>query len=99
MRGGGVSTMKIHRLFPLLVALVGLSGCPETPCFGGGVSVGQQQPGMILVGEEASLRIAPNVPFSCEGNEEVPIPTSFTVEVYDADNQPVEHNSSLARPS
>jgi hypothetical protein len=99
MSGGGVSTMKIHRLFPLLVALVGLPGCPDEPCFGGGVSPIQQQPGVILVGEETTLRVAPILPFSCQSGEEVPTPTSFTVEVYDADNQLVESHSSLSRPS
>jgi len=91
--------MKIHRLFPLLVALVGLTGCSDDPpCFGGGVSVGQQQPGVILVGEETTLRVSPNLAFGCGGGE-VPSPDSLTVEVYDADNQPVEHDSSLATPA
>jgi hypothetical protein len=99
MSGGGVSTMKIHRLFPLFLALAGLTGCPDEPCFGGGVSVSQQQPGVILVGGETILRVAPNLSFGCESGEEVPTPASFTVEVYDADNQPVENHASLARPS
>jgi hypothetical protein len=91
--------MKIHRLFPLLVALVGLSGCPnEEPCFGSGVVSGQIQPGMILVGEETTLRIAPNIVSGC-GPEEAPTPTSLTVEVYDPDNLPVEHDSRLGTPT
>ena len=93
--------MKLYRLFPLLMALVGLTGCPTEDCFGGGVVVPQMQPAMILAGEETTLRIAPNLGFvGCEGEgQEVAIPASLTVEVYDPDNQLVESHSSLGNPS
>jgi len=89
--------MKTLRLFPLCLALAGLSGCPETPCFGDQVTP-PIQPGMILVGEETSLRLAPIFVSGCTP-EETPTPTSLTVEVSDPDNQPVEHHSSLGSPS
>ncbi|HEX8702878.1 MAG TPA: hypothetical protein VF815_28845 [Myxococcaceae bacterium] len=92
--------MKIHRLLPLLVALAGLTGCPEEPCFsGGGVIVTPQPPGMILVGEETTLRVSPNLGFSDCGSGEIATPESLTVEVYDPDNQLVENESSLGNPS
>lgn len=91
--------MKILRLFPLLMALAGLSGCPEEPCFGGGVSVPPPvQPGIILVGEETTLRLAPNFVGGCDP-EDTPTPSSLTVEVSDPDNQPVEHIASLGSPA
>jgi hypothetical protein len=90
--------MKIHRLLPLLVALPGLSGCPSSPCFDSGVGSSPMPPGMILVGEETRLLVSPQFQFGCE--EEAPAsPTSVTVEVYDPDNQPVEHTSSLVSTS
>jgi hypothetical protein len=90
--------MKIHRLLPLLAALPGLTGCPTEPCFSGGVGSTAMPPGMILVGEETRLQLSPNLQFGCEGTEAA-TPTSLTVEVYDADNQPVEHQSSLSATS
>ncbi|HLL02466.1 MAG TPA: hypothetical protein VK539_17925 [Myxococcaceae bacterium] len=86
--------MKILRLFPLFIALAGLSGCDETPCFDGGSVAAPMRPGMILVGEETSLRLSPTFMSGC-GPEETATPTSLTVEVSDPDNQPVEHHSSL----
>jgi hypothetical protein len=90
--------MKLHRLLPLLVALGGLSGCPEEDCFDGTVGGDLVQPGMILVGEETLLRPVPSIGGGC-GTGEVATPTGLAVEVYDPDNQPVEHQSSLGNPS
>jgi hypothetical protein len=89
---------KIHRLFPLLVSLAGLSGCSEEPCFGAGIVTGTMPPTMILVGAETAFHAMPSLPDFCRP-EEVPTPTSLTVEVTDPDNQPVQHSARLGNPA
>lgn len=91
--------MKPLRLLPLLVALAGLSGCDgdDELCFPNGVGSPAPPPGMILVGEETTLRLSPILVGGCR--TEQPAPESFSVEVNDPDNQPVEHQSALGRPA
>jgi len=92
--------MKMLRLLPLLVALAGLSGCDgdDDLCFPSDVGATAPPPGMILVGEETSVRLAPNFFGGGCGTVQA-APERLTVEVYDPDNQPVENQSALGRPS
>jgi hypothetical protein len=90
--------MKPLRLLPLLVALAGLSGCDgdEDACFFPDVGASVPPPGMILVGEQTTVRLSPNLIGGCGTVEAVP--DSLSVEVYDPDNQPVAHSAGLGAP-
>jgi len=92
------SMMKTCRFLFLLGALLGLSGCPDTPCFGGGNSVvAAPQPGVIIVGEQVRLQLSPMLENTC--GTLGASPESLTVEVYGPDNLPVESQSTLGNPS
>ncbi len=89
--------MKICRFFLLLGALLGLPGCPEPPCGGSIGAPASQQPGVILVGDEARLRVSPVINDGCS-TENVESPSSLTVEVSGPDNLPVSSHATLGNP-
>lgn len=88
--------MKTCRFLFLLGALLGLSGCPEPPCGIGGSppNPGGLQPGVVLMGEEARLRISPLLMDGC-GVENPESPSALTVEVSGPDNLPVPSQAAL----
>ncbi|KFE60839.1 hypothetical protein [Hyalangium minutum] len=91
--------LKTCRFLLLLGVLWGLTGCPDTPCFDGGVGVFPgAQPGVILVGEPARLEVAPSAVSAC-GQQFDTTPESLTVEVYGPDNQPVASQATLGNPT
>src|SRR5688572_21634642 len=102
-RAGGAtvefSMMKTCRFLFLLGALLGLSGCPETPCSSGGSTSAPRglQPGVILVGEETRLRVSPLLGDAC-GAENPESPSSLTVEVSGPDNLLVPSQATLGNP-
>ncbi|HYI01562.1 hypothetical protein [Hyalangium sp.] len=90
---------KMCRFLFFLGALLGLSGCPDTPCFGGGSTVAPpSQGGVILVGEQVRLQVSPTLNSGC-GLEAEARPATLTVEVYGPDNQLVESQATLGNPS
>lgn len=91
--------LKTCRFLLLLGALCGLTGCPDTPCFDGGVGVFPGlQPGVIVVGEPVRLEVAPSVVGAC-GQRFDTNPESLTVEVYGPDNQLVASQATLGNPT
>jgi hypothetical protein len=90
---------KTCRFLFLLGVLLGLSGCPDTPCINGGSTVSPaSQAGVILVGERVSLRVSPTLDSGC-GLESDVRPATLTLEVYGPDNQLVESQATLGNPS
>ncbi|KFE72187.1 putative lipoprotein [Hyalangium minutum] len=81
--------MKLWRCLFLLGALVGLAGCPDTPCVADAPSVGSSgsTPTMVLVGEQVNVRFAPSIAPDCGSSEPQQLPSSLSVEVYGPDNQ------------
>lgn len=91
--------MKLCRFLFLLGALLGLAGCPDEPCFTDSIGLpGPPPPGVIVVGEEASMRVTPLVFGGC-GTENPESPQTLSVEVYGPDNLPVPSQSALGKPS
>ncbi|WP_224246809.1 hypothetical protein [Hyalangium gracile] len=90
--------MNILRLTCLLGALLGLSGCPTSPCFNGSTSAPPQQTSVVLVGEEVRLRISPLGQSSCDGDIEAPTPLSLSAEISGPDNLPVSSQATLGSP-
>lgn len=91
--------MKTCRILLLLGALLGLSGCPELPCNIDSIGVpGVVQPGVILVGEQARMRVSPLLTGAC-GNETPESPSSLTAEVSGPDNLPVPSEATLGKPA
>lgn len=89
--------LKICRFLLLWGALPWLTGCPDTPCFGGAVVNLGQQPGIILVGEPARLEVAPSLASACSNTADTN-PESLTVDVYSPDNLPVANQVTLGNP-
>ncbi len=91
--------MKTCRILFLLGALLGLSGCPEPPCFVGAEPppLGGGNSGVILVGEQASMRVSPKFSDGC-GNETPERPSSLSVEVSGPDNLTVPSEAVLGNP-
>lgn len=91
--------LKTCRFLLLLGALWGLTGCPDTQCFDGGVAVFPgAQPGVIVVGEPVRLEVAPSLVSAC-GQRFDTNPESLTVEVYGPDNQLVTSQATLGNPT
>jgi len=93
--------MKTCRFLFLLGSLLGLSGCPETPCFDGGdtsVPPPGANSGVSLVGEEVRMHVSPILSDAC-GKENPERPSSLTVEVSDPDNLTVPSEAALGNPS
>jgi hypothetical protein len=89
----------IRRILPLLVGLLGLTGCPDEPCFPLPPSVPTTQPGVIMAGEPVRLTVSPQSLPSCTGRASEDSPSSFSAEIYGPDNQPVPHQASLDAPN
>ncbi|MBN1206056.1 MAG: hypothetical protein JXB05_14150 [Myxococcaceae bacterium] len=94
--------MKTLRLLFLLAAGMGLSGCPEPPCFGGGGgNTGVPlQTSVVLMGEQVRLPIAPQFVSGCgTGFDALPAPSTLSVEISGPDNLLVEHQAKMGSPS
>lgn len=90
--------MKLYRFLFLLGALLGLAGCPDEPCFSDSIGMpGPAQPEVIVVGEEARMRVSPLLPGSC-GVANPESPHTLSVEVSGPDNLPVPNQSALGKP-
>jgi hypothetical protein len=89
--------LKICRFLLLWGALPWLTGCPETPCFGGAIVNPGPQPGIIVVGEPARLDVAPSLSSGCSNLSDTS-PESLTVDVYSPDNLPVASQVTLGNP-
>lgn len=83
--------MKLWRCLLFLGALVGLTGCPDTPCVADVPPQGSSgfAPTMVVVGEQVSLRVAPSIAPDCGSSQPQQLPSSLSVEVYGPDNLPV----------
>lgn len=88
--------MKAWRILCLLGALVGLAGCPDTPCLVD-VAPGSAASGitMVVAGEPTSLRFSPVIPVDCDTSDRQALPASLSVEVYGPDNLPVASEASF----
>jgi hypothetical protein len=88
--------MKTCRFLFLLGALLGLSGCPDTPCFGSGGSTPRpSSPRLALVGEQVRLQVPPSTDNDCSDEQ----PESLSVEVYGPDNLLVPSQGTLGNPA
>jgi hypothetical protein len=89
--------MMLCRFLFLLGALLGLSGCPDEPCITDSIGIPTPQPGVIVVGEEARMRVTPLILGDC-GSENPESPHTLSVEVSGPDNLPVPNQSALGKP-
>ncbi len=93
--------MKTRRFLCLLGALLGLSGCPGPgPCsVGVNPSSTPRDMSIIVVGEQVRLLVSPGIPENCDPAVDVPSPESFSVEISDPNNLPVDSQATLGTPS
>jgi hypothetical protein len=95
-----MATAWTLRLGFSLVALLGLSGCPEPPpvcAIAPAIPQPNNQPGILLTGQQVQLSILPNSTVACFDVQE-PRVTSVTAEIEGPDGKPVPNQIQLGRP-
>jgi hypothetical protein len=88
--------MKRILLAAALTLSLALSSCRQEQCtfF---TSPPFQRPGLFLVNEQVRLPLHPLVQNVCQEDQVDVTPTSFSAEIYDPDQLPVEHQATLAQ--